>query len=271
MNANTTLSATFTAGSTSWSCFNVYLSDYTLFVLTDYTGGHDVEGKVAAGGNIAMSDFSVGSRLADNNIANTLVAGGNLSLQRGGVWGDAWYGGSYSADHDVVYPRGTATQGSPINFAGRFASLQSLSSAFAQVAANGTTTRESWGGLFLSGSNSALNVFDLNASDLNGAVLFNLDAPAGSLAVVNVRGASASFSGFSINLGGGIGEQDVLFNFVNTTQINATGIGLRGTLLAPGADVSFSNGNWNGGIYARSMTGNAEGHLVPLNDRTVCP
>ena len=35
--------------------------------------------------------------------ARTLVAGGNLTLTNGGVWGDAWHGGSYSADQTVVY------------------------------------------------------------------------------------------------------------------------------------------------------------------------
>jgi choice-of-anchor A domain-containing protein/uncharacterized repeat protein (TIGR01451 family)/uncharacterized repeat protein (TIGR02543 family) len=252
-------------------CFNIRLSDYTLFLLENYTGGHDVEGKVVAGGDITMTDFIVGARVPDNSISNTLVAGGNLTLSRGGVWGDARYGGSYSGDTSVVYPRGTVAQGTPINFAARFAELRNLSSRLGRVPANGTTRRENWGGIYLSGANPSLNVFDLNASALTGAVLFNIDAPAGSLAVVNIRGASASMSGFSFTFSGGIDQRGVLFNFVDASQIDATGIGIRGTVLAPHARVAFSNGSWNGGIYAVSLTGNAEGHIDPLNDRDVCP
>jgi hypothetical protein len=34
--------------------------------------------------------------------------------------------------------------------------------------------------------------------------------------------------------------------------------------------MNFSNGSWDGGIYARSLTGNAEGHINPLTDRQIC-
>ena len=62
----------------------------------------------------------------------------------------------------------------------------------------------------------------------------------------------------------------MLYNFVDTTSINAHGFGFWGTVLAPYADVNFSNGSWDGGIYAKSLTGNAEGHINPLNDRDLC-
>ena len=39
------------------------------------------------------------------------------------------------------------------------------------------------------------------------------------------------------------------------------GIGIRGTILAPLADIAFDNGNFDGNIIARSLTGTAEGHL----------
>jgi choice-of-anchor A domain-containing protein len=252
------------------SCIEVRLSDANLFLLEDYTGGHDVVGKVAAGGNITMSDFSVGHGQPDNDISNTLVAGGNLTLTRGGVWGGAWHGGSYSADASVVYPRGTVAQGTPIDFAARFGELRGLSSRLAGLAANGTTTRENWGGVMLRGTDPDVNVFDVSASDLNGAVLWSIDAPAGSFVVVNIRGASASFGGFGIHFSGGIDQHGVLYNFVDATSITAQGFGFWGTVLAPDAHVDFSNGSFDGGIYAKSFTGNAEGHINPLNDRDIC-
>ena len=104
-----------------------------------------MQGKVAAGGNITLTDFAVGSGLADSDIANTLVAGGSLNLSRGGVWGDAWYGGSYTPNPSVVFPRGTAAQGAPIDFSARFAELRHLSSQLASHPANGSTVRENWG------------------------------------------------------------------------------------------------------------------------------
>ena len=248
----------------------VRLNDYNLFLLGDYNLGTDVEGKVAAAGNITMDNFAVGWRVPDSDIANTLVAGGNLRLTNGGVWGDAWYGGSYSADGTVVYSRGTVARGSPIDFAAREVQLRSLSAQLGGLPANGTTTRENWGGIMLRGTDAQRNVFDVNASDFTGAALFSIEAPAGSFVVVNIRGASATFTGFSTQFSGGINQNGVLYNFVDTTSITAQAFGFWGTVLAPRADIHFTNGSFDGGIYARSLTGNAEGHVNPLNEHSIC-
>ncbi len=252
------------------TCINVRLNDYNVFLLGDYTGGHDVVGRVAAGGNIVMDNFAVGSGLAANDTANVLVAGGNLTLSNGAVWGDAAYGGSFSSDQTVTFPRGSASQGTPIDFAARGAELHQLSSDLAGLAVNGTTTRESWGGLMLHGSDTSLNVFTVDAAAFNGAVLFSIDAPAGSLAVVNITGSSATFSGFGIQFSGGINQHGVLYNFVDATSINAHGFGFWGTVLAPNADITFTDGSFDGGIYAKSLSGNAEGHINPLDDHDIC-
>ncbi|MDY7230100.1 choice-of-anchor A family protein [Hyalangium rubrum] len=251
------------------ACFGVRLSDYNLFVLNDYTQGTDVQGKVAAGGNIRMNNFSVGVGLADGNTANALVAGGNLTLSNGAVWGDAWHGGSLSAN-SVTMSRGTISQGSPIDFVYQGARLRVLSSRLANLPVNGTTVRESWGGVMLRGTDPNVNVFQVPASAFTGAVLLSIDAPGGSLAVINISGSTATFSGLGHSFAGGIDQRGVLFNFVDTAAINANGIGFWGTLLAPYADVRFSNGSFDGGLYARSMTGYAEGHINPLNDRDIC-
>jgi choice-of-anchor A domain-containing protein len=251
------------------SCFEVSLSDYNLFLLEDYTLGSDVLGKAAAGGNITLENFSVGAGLPQTDTANVLVAGGDLTLTNGGVWGDAVYGANYTADASVSFPRGAASQGAPIDFETRGTELRQLSARLANLTANGTTTVESWGGVMLSGTDPAVNVFQVNASDLSSAVLLSISAPAGSLAVINVSGASGSLAG-GHSFSGGIDQTGVLFNFANATSITASNYGLWGTLLAPYADISFNNGSFDGGIFAKSLAGNAEGHINPLTDRTVC-
>ncbi|WP_245591992.1 choice-of-anchor A family protein [Cystobacter fuscus] len=252
-------------------CLNVDLNDYNLFLREDYSGGHDVVGKVAAGGNITLTNFSVGWGLPGNDISNTLVAGGLLTLSRGGVWGDARYAGGYSTNQSVVFPRGHAAQGAPIDFATRFDELRDLSSRLDRIPANGSTSRESWGGLMLNGTHPVLNVFDMSASAFTRATLFELHAPAGSFVVVNVRGASATLSRFAMLFSGGIDLHRVLFNFVDATSIDASSIGIQGTVLAPNARVTFNDGAWDGGIYALSLTGDAEGHINPLQDHQLCP
>jgi len=256
----------FTTPST---CFDVNLNDYNLFVLENYTLGADILGKAAAGGNITLNNFSVGAALAANDTANVLVSGGDMNLSNGGIWGDAVHGGSFNADTSVSFPRGAASQGTPIDFVARGNELRQLSARLNSLPANGTTTVESWGGVFFTGTDPSVNVFQVSASDLANAWTLFFNAPAGSLVVVNVSGTAGSLRG-GHSFGGGIDQTGVLFNFANATSFNADGYGLWGTLLAPYADVTFNNGSFDGGIYAKSMAGNAEGHINALIDRTIC-
>jgi choice-of-anchor A domain-containing protein len=250
---------------------DIRLSDYTVFVLQNYSGGRDVKGKVAAGGNITLTDFSVGLDVPANNVAQTLVAGAKLTLARGSVWGPAFYGTTYSGDATVTYHRGTVAKGTPINFATRFTELRNLSTKLATLTPTGTTTRSTgYIVLAMTGTNPKVNVFEVNTSDINGINQMAISAPANSLVVINVRGTSATVQNFGFALSGGITASGILYNFMEATTLNAGSIGIQGTMLAPYANVTFNNGAWDGGIYALSLTGNAEGHLRALPDRPAC-
>ncbi|SET20272.1 choice-of-anchor A family protein [Stigmatella erecta] len=254
------------------SCLPVKLGEYNLFVLGNYMNGHDVQGKVAAGGNVTLTSFAVGAGLPATNTHHVLVVGGNLNISNGAVYGDTYYGGTLTKASNATIRRGTLTQGTPFNFTALSADLQTLSSQLAtQLEPTATPRIEPWGGLYLKGSNPTLNVFELNASIFASTRYMELEAPAGSRIVVNIRGPSASFSNFSQhNFRGGIDQTGVLYNFVDTTKINASSFGFWGTVLAPLADITFNNGSWDGGIYANSLTGTAEGHINPLKDFEFC-
>lgn len=251
-------------------CINVRLGDYNLFVLEDYAQGHDVQGRVAAGGNISLQNFSIGGALPETDTANVLVAGGDVTLSSGGVWGDVRYGGQLVSDESVDIVHGAASQGTPLDFAARGHALRGLSTELAALPTNGTTALEPWGGVMLRGTSTRVNVFEVNATAFAGATLLSIEAPANSLAVINVRGTSATFSGFGQSFSGGIDARGVLFNFPDATSLTASGYGFLGTVLAPKAHVLFNQGSWDGGLYARSLTGNAAGHLSPLRDTDIC-
>jgi choice-of-anchor A domain-containing protein len=264
--AKVSSAASSLAGGSCAVCLDIHLGDYNLFLLEDYTGGHNVDGKVAAGGNITMSDFSVGANLPANDVSNTLVAGGNLTLQRGGFPGAAWYGGSYTGDSLGCEPGCTATQSTPIDFAARFAGLRSLSSRLATQPINGLTELK-WGGVLMSGTDPCLNVFEVNASALTGSEWWNLDAPSGSFVVINIRGTAFTFPN---DIGGTntSNSRRVLYNFVEATRLtaNPAGFGAYGTVLAPYAHVTFATGAWYGGIYAASLSGAVSVSNSPLDE-----
>ncbi|MBN1208553.1 MAG: choice-of-anchor A family protein [Myxococcaceae bacterium] len=251
-------------------CAQISLSDYNVFVLGDYSGGGDVQGKVAAGGNIDMQYFSVGAILQASDINDVLVAGGDLNIRYGGVFGNASYGGTTTADRTVTFYRGALGQGTPIDFAAVGVALKKLSANLNARAANGVVRLETWGGLFLEGTHPKLNVFQVDASAFTTTKYLSINAPAQSVVVVNIVGETATLARFSTGFSGGINQTGVLYNFVNATSLNAFGYGFWGTVLAPHAHVNFSEGSFDGAIYAASMSGNAEGHLNPLKAVDLC-
>jgi choice-of-anchor A domain-containing protein len=254
--------------------YNLFLSDFFDTGGGNYTGGHDVLGKVAASGDIVMTDFSVGQGLPATNISNTMVAGGNLVLNRGAVWGDAVYVDGFSGNSSVVFQRGGLSQGTetdPIDFYQRGFELWEMSWALAVKGQNGSVSIEPWGGIMLTGTDPSVNTFQLDASVFDGAVLFSINAPAGSLALVNIYGESATLSDMGTLYSGGIDPSGVLLNFVDVTSVNIQGYGVRGTVLAPLSSFEFNNGSWDGGLFANSLNGNAEGHIYPLSEFCVNP
>ncbi|MBZ4394555.1 choice-of-anchor A family protein [Myxococcus sp. MISCRS1] len=251
-------------------CIQVRLADYNLLVAEDYRQGNDVAGRVAAGGSIFLKDFRVGWNLPDTDTDNLLVAGRDLNLNNGTVWGHARFGDRYLPAGTLTFPRGSVTRGTPIPFTDVLGSLRKLSADLAALPQQGTTTLEPWGGIFLRGTHPKVNVFHVQASAIASAALLTIEAPATSLVVINVRGTSPLFTNFGHVFAGGIDEHGVLFNLPEATTLTAFDYGFYGTVLAPHAHVSFSDGAWVGGLYARSMTGNAVGHLGQLRDSDIC-
>jgi choice-of-anchor A domain-containing protein len=255
------------------SCSQINLNDANVFVRNDYTGGHTVGGKVAAGGTIDLTDFGVGGQLPATDITNVLVAGTNLNISRGAIFGDAYYGNSTTADPSTTFYRGALAQGTPIHFSSRFDALYDLSlDLHANPNVNGTTRLEPWGGVFLEGTDPQFNSFKVSASAFSNAVYRSISAPAGSVVMVTLEdyiGSHFSLANSNITYQG-VDPHNVLFHMWGPTTISMSNFVLQGTLLAPWADVQFNDGRFEGGIYARSLSGNAEGHLHKLPAFTFC-
>jgi choice-of-anchor A domain-containing protein len=228
--------------------------EWNVFVFEDYVGGVDVQGAAAAGGLLDMENFSVGA-----SVAGTVLVADELSLIRGTVWGNALYDSTASIHSSVTITGGSLINGSPVDWAAEQTALEDLSLALAMLAPTGTTTVRSWGGIVLTGTEADLNVFTLSGADLNAAVQFDIAAPAGSTVVVNIDGATDGMSNFATTLTG-TDQHHVLYNFYQATTVTMSSVAVRGSLLAPYADVDFSNGDFNGSIIANSLSGSAEGH-----------
>lgn len=81
------------AGASSSSTLGI-AGVYNVFILGDITTVSDTEGRFAAGGNVNLTNYSVGDRLtaAEVSLTDTLVVGGNLTFNGGTVYGNIVHG-----------------------------------------------------------------------------------------------------------------------------------------------------------------------------------
>ncbi len=221
----------------------------------------DIQGRVAAGGNVTMSSYSIGGSLAGGSTP-ALIAGGTLS----GSWSHVYNGNidvGGSASGTIYTDSGYTTNagmGSSVPFAFTSAenTLLTDSLLWGVQAATGTSVLQ-WSTLTLTGASSGVNVFDITAAQLQGASTVTINAPTGSQVLINVSGTSVSLSNMGFN-GTFASDTDTLFNFYQATTVTMSGIGLNGSVLAPEAAVNFNNGQLNGELIAASFSGGGELH-----------
>jgi len=236
---------------------------FNVFVLGQVTQSYtDSEGRVAAGGDVRLTAYGIGSALPNSaGQRDDLVVGGGLTYDQGQVFNGNIVSGGTAVLQNVGLPNGTARQGAPVDFAAARTQLDALSAAFAGLAAN-ETAADTYGTLRLTGADPTLDVFSLSAGELASADGLNITAPAGATVLVNVSGTAAQMQYFGMTVSG-TDRQHVLFNFPDATSLTLAGISVQGSVLAPGADVTFSNGNLEGTLVAGTLTGSGEFHNFP--------
>ncbi|MCC5650841.1 choice-of-anchor A family protein [Nostoc sp. XA013] len=252
-----TLSLGFSAGANAVELGAA--SDYNVFVLGDISQKYtDIEGKVAAGGNINFVG-GLGSKLSGNS-GNVVIAGQNLTLSNSQVYhGNAVYGGSANVSSNVGFPQGTLSKANPIDFNEAGKELRELSEYLATLTPTGNTTVQPWGAINLSGSGTAFNVFNLAGSSVSKTNYFEIEGDANSTIVVNISGKDVSLQNFGFNIIG-TDKQKVIYNFYEATDLTASSIGIQGSIFAPLANFNFNNGEVNGNLVVASLKGNGESH-----------
>jgi choice-of-anchor A domain-containing protein len=240
----------------------------------------DVEGRLAVGGDLSLTHYAVGMELTDAaDFTATLIVGGHLSFTHGRVYhGNAVSSSAALAhvgfyDRDPGSPTGQPRLGSALNFTALTQDVRARSLSWSELAPNGKVRIEgdavNWR-LYLTGQDLGLNVFTLTSDLLVGTDTFYLDAPLSSTVLINVAGDFGELSdfGFYRKVDGGWLRvpdnsersrhdgsltQKVLFNFFSATALNIHAIGVKGSVLAPWAEVVFYNAHIDGQLIAKSL------------------
>jgi hypothetical protein len=113
----------------------------------------------------------------------------------------------------------------------------------------GTSVGAQYDGLSLQGTNQQLNVFNLSNINWSGIRYLNIDAPSTSQVLVNIAGQSVSWTNMGFGLTG-VTRHNVLYNLYDAKTLEASAVGIQGSILATQASFVGHNGQYNGqGIF----------------------
>jgi len=234
-------------------------SDFNLFVLSDLEQpSSDTEGRVAVGRNATLGNYSVGDKLPDSGgMLDVLIVGNNLTYTSGAVLsGNVVYGNTTNLPINAVSIEGTLRQDDPIDFSAATIYLNNLSAQLAAYTVSGTVTEPYQSGLYLTGTDPYLNVFNVSGSVISNKTDVQIDVPFGSVALINIDGTNVSMSGGLLVKG--TSYNNVLFNFYEADFLTISGIDVTGSILAPGASVNFTGGVQNGQMIAKCVYGTGQ-------------
>lgn len=246
---------------------------FNAFIFNDFsTGSTDAWGSIAVGGNATISGSwgvaTHGASYTSGGSEWAMVVGGDLTWRQSGQAYDGltYVGGSSSVAAPSVNLNpsgngGLASGASPIDFTAARNDLIELSVTLSDLDHTGTLTSQ-WGGASFVGSGSDVEVFNVDASALNGmswlsASSFN-NLNKGATVIINVFGDSVT-----LNYWDGIQfkDYDVLFNFVNASSVTLYG-SYYVDILAPYATISGGNGHIEGTVIANKWAAGTELHYT---------
>jgi choice-of-anchor A domain-containing protein len=244
-------------------------------VFTDSTfgltsSGGTIEGRVAVGGNAQLQGgVTIGKDppLAPNRDRTDLMVAGDLTIESSGgsvPKGRVTYGGLLTQRGTLTALAGPDHVQPEVKIADEFATLLKRSEETAKIVPYVTVSGPTNNVLTLSNHMSTLNVFRVTTEQMQNAGQIIVDVDAGSTTVINVLGSAFTSRLYGIQLLGATPDK-VLWNFSSATEVQQhSGLDWRGTMLAPKADVSVSNGQFYGQIFADTVTVGGElVHHVP--------
>jgi choice-of-anchor A domain-containing protein len=232
------------------------------------TGFHDVEGRLAAGGNVYLNSFSVNETDTGANTPS-IVAGGNLNIGYGSIGnsnGTAVYGASNaSATLNVQqwFPTGTFSKGSGStpDFGAARQQLTSLSSTVSELKSNGAVVAQNSGYTLVGSQSADIDVFNINTSNLANLTLDLASVKSTATIIINDSASSINLSGDFSSLSGFAAS--TLFNFSSATSTSVTGAWVWGSILAPEATFS-GTGHLQGTLVANAVTATSDGSTVEI-------
>ncbi|MFM2269155.1 MAG: hypothetical protein RL757_2596 [Bacteroidota bacterium] len=235
--------------------------------------GADVQGKALFGSNVTLTTYGFGTTYTSGQ-GDVLLVNGNLSFSNGTVnWGNAKATGSISGTFSTPNGTKTAYTTLPVSFATVKSELETRSTYWGTLGnQNGTVTVQPWGAIDLNCQNSSGQVrFNITAANINACNGLNiLNGNNAASILINVSGTSMTFTNFGINTYPS--PTKIVWNLYQATSVTVNGFGIKGSMIAPFAAMSFSNSHIDGTLAVKGLSGNGESHnFIFGNTNLLCP
>lgn len=193
--------------------------NFNAFIFDDFTQDNDqIEGRLAAGGNITLSGgYGVARAYRNSSATDVLVAGKKFKHSGSGeIYGNVVYGDTIEANEPIVNIIGAKKQGSPIDFPAEKQYLISRSAAYGALSATKEIGNNNYGTLTISAPD-LFNVVHLDAATLANTNNIQFNIAQNATLIINISGATVNVPSFAMN-NGKAGQ--VLFNFYEATKVN---------------------------------------------------
>lgn len=222
----------------------------------------DAEGRIAAGGNATFANCSVGTKAKDSGVDYdySILVGGNFDLESGSVWSGAVGVGGTASYRAASFSNGVRRV-NPKPVLDVFQAEITAASLVVGTFAKSGTVRLEKERLDLVSTAEDLAVFDVTAAQLGTAREMFVDVPEGASMLIRVADEAVALNRLAFYYRGAAPER-TLFHFPKATLVEIDRVSMEGSLLAPNAAVRFRNGEMNGNLYAKSLSGNGRVNQV---------
>lgn len=231
----------------------------------DFTGSSDIGGQLFVGGSANLKSFSVAVQLG-NKYGSTdgLVVRGNLNFSAGNVNGNIVKGNRAKLSTHVTNSMGMynfiKTNPNRFNFEAAHSCYVDLQQDFCSMDTTIHATKDGVT-MHLDVAREGLEVLDIDCDAFDSVKTVDVRrAHDAATVVLNLRGESCRLGGYS-NL---YHSEKMLYNFCDASKIIVNGH-VKGSILAPNADIIGSLGMVDGQIIARSWNGPAQINNVLLD------
>lgn len=201
--------------------------------------GSTLTGPVAAGGDVALTESGIQAPTRFPTVDQTvLLVGGALTI-------DA----SVGIDGDFL----DQASSEQLNIAALRDQLQERSQRWGDRPANGAVAQPCATELDLIGTDPDLNVFTLDAAQLNGITRIAIIVPAGATVLININSETVTIGPAEIHLAG-VDAAHLLWNLPDADTIELKTDRLPGSLLAPDARLTLA-GEISGQVFVCAIAG----------------